>query len=1339
MKITAAIPLDQFPFDGIVHICKGNDAPRIWLSSALTLQHVALFRQPVGHGETGDGQYAAWPVRTYAALPGTGPKRPTVRQWTESPDGRRMAVVQSNGSLALFSQSPPTNLSASPTQRPRRRQESKDRGTNQPFVDRSAYLPWSPTVLKDIQGVKFAGWLNDTTLIIADSTHGLYELDLASIKRGRVHLDSRQAEYVVYANDSVYMVEGMGVYDTGSKTQIYASQSLRVLDGDGDHLLVLSEERTLLDFYRNTLSKTWDVGHLSEPIIGASISQKNVATAHSMLDYDTGTLEHHLEGELIVACHAIEALTVKIVRSSDGSLKMHIDGGDASEWSNVPEELVDLRRDVLANSCSRQHYHPSLYDPAESAFTRHGLELILLEGSRCIRLTDTSLKALHFVAQAGPAGLVQADLCRALQLDTKTTFHHLKPLNAQSLVRKHSVAHNRTHTHKFTWVGFGASSEGSAVADLDEGDTSFRDVILKHVPTAPSRLPLNELIHVAKIGREKVKSFRRALKSLQDKQLIERIEEGGVKYVRKVANAPCNKAAQVPSSPVNRSTLTSHPLPSLPSLYEMIVQAASSGVTTKDISDRFQVDFKRIHRVMERLLADYPDVTKRTEFVGRERRNRYIQSSFQGDDSQALKAQSQLKKESVSVQDRQLALMALLKEESAGILEVDRQLASSISEQLGSSFTMDLKTLKRTITLLEDAQLVCTARVKIAGLNRLLDKSLVMRPDKTHSDVQAFVQAKQERLMQAKRAATDDQPEAAEEEEQESADLIPVDKFAMGFKAGSYCRARMLHEFLLAKTDDHGRVVDLRQYLYRELTVALYCSLIGLQQSTQPVIDDLLLNEGRSPIFAFPELKTDTKFRNVLARLIRILEEDVQCCQRWPDEPALIPPSLTMTTFKDGQDSNQGWEDFRARTISQHPNRWLERPLPSKERRHLKRQLSVGEATRRQPNDESEEADVGEDQLHGKTEIKRRRNLQPLSEHVPTDDQLLIIAFLLGYLHHADYSEYLQGRSSMPYQLIAEALCQPRDGPLANTEQEQRELRRRLKVISGNHEKLHDLKILELKMMAVTNLVRYKILPGPPIRHDGNMVAQFRELVAFYHSQIDDWQTLQEVVIKAHHERLLSKLGDQVADAAKLKPLYALPDYQPLHALIEPEGGKTRTELEQDYMRLPYTRCASMVPEEHPPGFDQLRRLIMRGEGGTVDAKALEYAMQRGYLKSESRGPLMYNNREATFGPGKDVYYDFEAFWQDLEARETIAVRDLDEVVEDVDTLEGLLVGLAVGDVIVHDLDNPGEASLSISIDKKADNWEEQTLKYSFLTGRHAMLSQRERHDLLRHLPTAQQ
>lgn len=846
--------------------------------------------------------------------------------------------------------------------------------------------------------------------------------------------------------------------------------------------------------------------------------------------------------------------------------------------------------------------------------TTKALEEYFIVGSRSIHLTEASYRALKLICSSGRDGLVQGDLCKLLGIDHKTIFHHLKILIQQGLIIRFPVTLNKTFTYILLHWSFAEEEPSLNNDNFNASSFTVRELILKTLQTAPSNaLTTNELFTSTQIASRKV--YQKAVSTLACQGHIEYFRGTEIGQRDSLIRLKLSK----PATPVNsedsssdddseedNSNITSRHVVGLPlsfQLKQLIAGSKETGITSSEICEHLGMSSKAAHRILGRIIGKPPhcqDVQKQAEFSGRQRRFRFFDSrnypSEQPISYFTSSPKSNLsvigKNDSVNRTNRINAIMQLLKEND-GLMEVSRPLATRLTSILKSEYSLDSKTLKRTVTLMEEEGFVKTITVSLQKMT----KTLVMLPDVSQTQIDEFVE-------QMKTLGRPSSPIAIADEEEDKEKVgvadpeFEVEKYDYGFVLGSMARAKLLHAYLLSKavTEDEIYIVDSTAAIFKELPIHMYAKLIGIEKSSMSLLEALRTDENRS----VSEFKLNMrKLRSVVEKLLELLEEE-----NLLRGPLRLNIPLTLQLCSTWNDMNLP-EDFEAiwdniQENSMHPERWILKPLTAKERRTQKKLLRQIESIT--PTLTPEDMSYLDSLLNSPAPSEASQPAQPVAFKVYSDeeDYSFLVAITVAFHFRDRYSEMFGSAARLPFRLLSRSLF-----PEVNEKDQTLELRRRVKNFAHNSTDRQTLRKLDRDVCFIERMEEAGLLkmplderltaalesekrdlneaddeeedgPKEVLENNQLMIQEFRRVFEFIMSGLQNMDNLKRMV-EEHHRNIT------VVDLSRLKPV--IPEtHVDLVSALESEY-RTRTETIDEYYALIATKRSIVFPD----GFSEFR------------------------------------------------------------------------------------------------------------------------------------------------------
>lgn len=370
--------------------------------------------------------------------------------------------------------------------------------------------------------------------------------------------------------------------------------------------------------------------------------------------------------------------------------------------------------------------------------------------------------------------------------------------------------------------------------------------------------------------------------------------------------------------------------PDHPILHQLISLLADSfpdPMTTSDLSHRLNITRKYLYKMIDRIIPQSDKkagvigaegVGKVSDFVGKEKRLKlfikseewrdYYLKLFAGTEtiidapssspllnsrpSTPLISVPSARQSPSDTRTRQLRHQAILQELSQHrILEIGKELCHRIQSILGDNrFTLDLKTLRRSIEILERENQV---KVVVTSLP-IGTRSLLISPELSASDeiVQNYISKLSENVRSAPLSASTIKLEKLKKAMQQPDYFVDgslpfgipqnpsVNTRALvqfGFISGVLSRAQLFHEFLINNTSGDGGFETLPT-IFERIPLSLYFSLIGTVRMSRNLYNSLpALNHV--PIAELPESYREEvslnrkRFQSQVSILLGILED----------------------------------------------------------------------------------------------------------------------------------------------------------------------------------------------------------------------------------------------------------------------------------------------------------------------------------------------------------------------------------------------------------------------------------------------------------------------------------
>jgi hypothetical protein len=1197
-----------------------------------------------------------------------------------SPDGDTLAVIYIDGSLTIF----------------------------QPDTSESSFWkPWKP--LQQFDSIKAcSAFFKDSKNIII----GLADGHLCNLKVG-----AKPTKPIKLVDAPITMVSNFLIgcasgdifnLKTGAKLATNSCLYPVILDSDAEYTLI-SKFNTIFLFHREKVVKEF---HFEEPItvVGGSINPFLVCTSD-------GTLYTCKDnGENLVSVESYGGYKI-LGFVSDNNFKAML--------ASSSEENTLLISDNFTGPHTK--YGKEYNETEQAVFDGQNVDSAAISyfllGNRSIHLTEQSLLILKTIASAKKEGILQPELSKLLGIEAKMIFHHTKSLLKFGLITKYPVSSNKTFTYlnvhwRFVEEDFNIDYTNAQVHLSITGFT-IQKLIIKALERAPnSILTSKDLFQQCNLETHMLKIFRRCLVVLAENGKIEYIrgsELGQRENLIRLKKFKENESAEIELEEEQEETEESIHVRGLPiglQLYRYIASRGQSGVTAKEIMKSFGMNSKLANRLLDKFVGGKDpfgkDAIKQPEFFGKERRYKYMIRDCVCS-SNTLKispiADSPIlgnapSRDSITRVQRQELIINLLKEEN-GIIEVSKGLAVRMGSLLQTEHMIDVKTLKRYVSSLEEQGLLKTVVIKFPNIS----KHLAFLPSVTQKQIDDYV----EDFKKSTRFGPS--PIIIEEEANPppQAELVPVDKFELGFIYGSMARLQYLHKYLLSvgKPDpqsDEIVVVDTITSLFRDLPLKAFSALCGFDQAEQSMID-FLRADGDGPVSNF-NINT-RRIRSVLEKLLALLFENhlIEDGISATTVPVTIRVKTQVDGYKFPEDFEEYWENLKLE--STFPERFYSKPLSSRERKALRR-----ENFERLTNIETEiEPQLKEfsDSLSQEAAAPTglKQNLRVYSEE---EDHELYVASLIGFHYRENYTCFVLGISKLPFRLIAISLYSP--SSLSGLSQASIEVRRRIKNMAQNTVERIKVKTIEKNMFFIQAMLKIglisigdstlnensNILKGIANNEEENsLIVEFKTKVHFFLENLKKIDYLRELLGRYHESKPFDINKLQEIESSKPKSLLEE---------LEIDSHFTRSELADFYYSKPYLQKETI----HPDGFETLRNLIINEQDGQVPEHLLAYATERGYLipSAPSRCDITINDRSFDI-PSKLFFNPFH-----------VEIPSHIEDIGDDSNLEGILTQMAMNRVRI----NPKTLKIDVY---ESENTRFDTLTFSWLTGRYDLLSSKER------------
>ena len=390
--------------------------------------------------------------------------------------------------------------------------------------------------------------------------------------------------------------------------------------------------------------------------------------------------------------------------------------------------------------------------------------------NRVVSLTNRALRVLSIIAATRSVGITQANLAKALSMDSRSVFHHMKYLLKYELVVKIPVSSNKSFTYlillrKHFDEGLPTQSiTGAEKMALPEIRQGILRIMIEH-----STILTRTLFEELKLDKCMSKGFHRALLWLSVNNVIHFCRTPGMgghhegrivklsmtpKEAMEVLEGRKEDTAILAPAPTKSSTT-----PKTPSqikeyehaLVETVREAGPTGITVQEIAAQTESTKKYAYRVQNRLSVDVKDMegsalplVRTSEFHGKEHRLRIFTREnwlkrFDESPLQPVTPKYETKRasSSLTLATRQNAILKLL--EDNPILELGKPLTRQIQALIGAQHELDVKTLKRTTTLMEQNGLI--RRLDIRTGKAALNRSIIFTMAEEDPRLKEYIEA----------------------------------------------------------------------------------------------------------------------------------------------------------------------------------------------------------------------------------------------------------------------------------------------------------------------------------------------------------------------------------------------------------------------------------------------------------------------------------------------------------------------------------------------------------------------------------------------------------------------
>jgi Fe2+ or Zn2+ uptake regulation protein len=420
-------------------------------------------------------------------------------------------------------------------------------------------------------------------------------------------------------------------------------------------------------------------------------------------------------------------------------------------------------------------------------------------------------RALGMIGASGSAGILQTDLAKALQVENKNLFHHMKPLVKYNLITRHPVASKKSFTYLCTLVRFFFEEDGDD-DDVNEGSSTcvkisskvFKEAVIKVLTNSKEKtFSTKELYSLCCPEGTAPKDFRRCILALEHEGLIEIVstrEIGGVNRLVRLNGGKSNSNEddvkddeledKEESLKQFSAPLLSEFIPIEKQVYDFVAEkTAMAGSTLNEIAANFGLRKKFAFRLMERLVDKKTivntEMTRQAEFVGRERRYKFTVGT-----ATPSSVASDAGRDSINRIRRQEAIMELLSHKK--IIEVNRAMINQVTTRLGQSeHVLDKKTIKRTLNLMKADGLLEVHNVGSMTFGTRISMRQVVTLPHVKSDSEEFMRLMAE-LDRIQAASASDNLEMSD-------DFVDCNKYDFGFAFGFLERLKMCHLYLAEK------------------------------------------------------------------------------------------------------------------------------------------------------------------------------------------------------------------------------------------------------------------------------------------------------------------------------------------------------------------------------------------------------------------------------------------------------------------------------------------------------------------------------------------------------------
>lgn len=393
---------------------------------------------------------------------------------------------------------------------------------------------------------------------------------------------------------------------------------------------------------------------------------------------------------------------------------------------------------IFGNMTTVSEFNPK--DPELRVYcTDAKVRLAVLLENRPIVLTEYSMIALQIIGSFGRKGVIQADLAKIMQCDSRSVFHWLLPLVRAELITRTPIA-----VKSFSYQLMLSQLEDedfTATAMIPNENASLKDIRQKIIDiltdTSNQTLSSIELFAACEIPRSRVSTWKSAVNDLLTAGWMEVFMEKSILKDVRVFHLLRKGEFTTNYSTFSEPRLTFEPefdpkIPFYNQFVLLLAKAFPEGLTAYEICSRLCVSKKYFYRFVEYTFnPEHEGLVKIADFVGKEKQlkffvkdadwqRKYIQllDSSQADFTTSpistplpshiaslisSRPSSPLSSASSTASlARHLRHEAILQElEEKTILEVSVDLCRRIQDRIGDQkHKLDIKTIRRSIDIL---------------------------------------------------------------------------------------------------------------------------------------------------------------------------------------------------------------------------------------------------------------------------------------------------------------------------------------------------------------------------------------------------------------------------------------------------------------------------------------------------------------------------------------------------------------------------------------------------------------------------------------------------------------